>query len=85
MTIDSEAIGMLAGLLTTFAFVPQAWGIWRSKSAHGVSAPMYCIFLVGIAFWFFYGLRLGSFPIMLYNGITFALAAAILAMKLRFG
>lgn len=85
MTIDPQAIGMAAGLLTTFAFVPQALAIWRAKSARGVSAPMYAIFLLGIALWFLYGLMLGSLPIMLYNAITFVLAAAILAMRLRFG
>jgi MtN3 and saliva related transmembrane protein len=85
MILNPEAIGMAAGMLTTVAFVPQAWGIWRAKRADGISTPMYGLFLTGIALWFAYGFLLGSFPIMLYNGITFVLAGLILAMKLRFG
>lgn len=85
MPIDPHLVGMLAGLLTTAAFVPQAVSIWRTKNADGVSIPMYCIFLVGIGLWLAYGVMLGSIPIIFYYSITFAMASAILAMKLKFG
>ena len=46
---------------------------------------MYVVFTVGIVFWFAYGMALGSWPMIVSNAITFALAATILGLKLRHG
>ena len=35
-----ELIGFMAAILTTAAFVPQAYKIWKTKSADGVSLSM---------------------------------------------
>jgi MtN3 and saliva related transmembrane protein len=46
---------------------------------------MYVVFTIGIACWFGYGVWLGSWPMILSNIVTFALAATILALKLKHG
>jgi MtN3 and saliva related transmembrane protein len=81
----TDLIGYLAASLTTLAFVPQAWMTWRSRDVRGISLSMYSVFTVGVALWLVYGVLLGAWPLMLANGITLALALAILAMKLRYG
>lgn len=78
-------IGTLAAILTTLAFIPQAWLTWKSRRADGVSLGMYGIFTVGVALWFVYGLLLGAWPVIIANFVTLLLAVFILAMKLRFG
>jgi len=83
MSID--LIGALAGVLTTLAFVPQVWRIWKTRSARDLSLPMYVIFTSGVALWFLYGLSLGALPIVVSNGITLLLAGTVLAMKVKFG
>jgi MtN3 and saliva related transmembrane protein len=83
--MNSELTGMLAGLLTTAAFVPQAWRIWTTRSTHDLSLLMYAIFTAGVALWFAYGLMIGALPVILTNAVTLLLAGAILVMKLRFG
>lgn len=83
--MNAEAVGMLAGALTTLAFLPQGWRIWRTRSARDLSLPMYLIFTAGVALWFLYGLLLGAWPIILSNGVTLLLAGTVLAMKLKFG
>jgi MtN3 and saliva related transmembrane protein len=45
---------------------------------------MYSVFITGIGLWLAYGVLLGSWPIMIANGVTISLALAILAMKLRY-
>ena len=80
-----EWLGYAAAILTTLAFVPQALKTIRSRDTSGISLGMYVIFIVGIGFWFLYGLALGSWPMILANITTFALAAVILALKLRHG
>ena len=39
----------------------------------------------GVALWLVYGLLLWSWPLIIANSITLALAATILGLKLRFG
>ena len=83
--MDPNLIGYIAATLTTCAFVPQAAKTIRSHDTAAISLWMYVTFTIGIAFWFFYGLVLGSWPIIFSNAITFVLAAAILTLKLRYG
>jgi len=83
--MNVDLIGAFAGALTTLAFLPQVWRIWRTRSARDLSLSMYLIFTSGVALWFAYGLALGATPIIVANGITLVLAATVLAMKLKFG
>jgi MtN3 and saliva related transmembrane protein len=81
----ANILGLVAGFLTTFAFVPQAMKIWKSKSAREISLRTYLAFGAGVALWMTYGMIKGEMPIVLWNGVTLVLAAAIVAMKIRFG
>ena len=80
-----EWLGFLAALLTTVAFVPQALKTLRTRDTSGISLGMYSVFTLGIAFWFGYGIYLGSWPMILSNVITFVLAAVILGLKVKHG
>ena len=83
--MNVDLIGSVAGTLSTIAFIPQAWRIWKTRSARDLSLPMYLIFTSGVALWFVYGLALGGVPIIVCNGLTLLLAGTVLAMKLKFG
>jgi MtN3 and saliva related transmembrane protein len=80
-----DAIGSIAAVLTTASFVPQAWHSFKTRDVSGISLSMYSVFTLGVALWLLYGFLLQSWPLMIANSITLALAAAILVMKLRFG
>jgi MtN3 and saliva related transmembrane protein len=80
-----EWMGYLAAVLTTVAFLPQALKTIRSRDTSGISLAMYVMFTVGVACWFGYGVFLGSWPMILANIVTFALAVVILGLKLRHG
>jgi len=81
----ADVVGTLAAILTTIAFIPQAWMTWKKRHADGISLSMYSIFTAGIAFWLAYGLLIGAWPIIIANTVTLGLALFILAMKIRFG
>jgi len=78
-----EWTGYVAATLTTVAFIPQAIKTLKSRDTRSISLGMYIVFTVGVGFWLMYGIYLHSLPMIVSNVITFALAAAILAMKLR--
>ncbi len=79
----AEWLGYPAAVLTTLAFVPQAWKSWRTRDLSGISLPMYALFTLGVALWLVYGLAIGSLPVIVANGLTLVLALVVLALKLR--
>ena len=83
--LNTEWIGSAAATMTTTAFVPQVWQVWRTRSAQDISFGMYAIFTAGVACWLAYGLLLNAWPIIVANGITLLLASSILTMKWRYG
>jgi MtN3 and saliva related transmembrane protein len=78
-----EIIGMVAAILTTAAFVPQAARVVRTRDTAAISLAMYALFTAGIALWGVYGLLTWQWSIIIANAITFVLAAIILAIKVK--
>lgn len=78
-------VGMVAGICTTLAFVPQVLQVYKSRSAKDISLGMYAIFLSGVVLWLIYGVMINAMPIILANAVTLILAGAVLLAKLRFG
>ncbi|MCW0236565.1 MAG: SemiSWEET transporter [Ferrovibrio sp.] len=79
-----ETIGLIAGALTTLAYVPQVVKVWRSRSARDISLGMFLLMNAGIALWLVYGLLIGSPGLIAANLVTLGLTAAVLVAKLRF-
>ncbi|HEX7952542.1 MAG TPA: SemiSWEET transporter [Burkholderiales bacterium] len=84
MDVLTEGIGMVAGLLTTTAFIPQVWKIYRTKSGNDISGRMFSIFSIGIVLWLAYGIMLRSVPLILSNLVTLVLSLTILVLKVRY-
>jgi MtN3 and saliva related transmembrane protein len=80
----NDTLGLLAGALTTAAFVPQVIKTWRTRSTHDISVWMFTLFNVGLLLWLVYGVRIGSWPIVVANTVTLGLALTILYFKIRF-
>ena len=78
-----EWIGYVAAILTTIAYVPQAFKIWKTKSADGVSLTMYLVMLSGISLWGVYGILIESNPIIMANVISFVLLSTIIVFKIK--
>lgn len=82
--MNSSLLGLIAGFLTTLAFLPQVLKTWRTRSAQDISTGMYLLFSLGLLLWLLYGLEIRSLPIVMANTVTLLLTIAILMMKLRF-
>ena len=79
------ALGLLAGSLTTIAFLPQVIRTWRTRSTADISLVMFLILCTGIALWLVYGLVRCDWPVIIANGFTLVMASTILFFKLRHG
>lgn len=80
----SGGIGLTAGALTTFAFVPQVIKTWRVRSAGDLSLGMYIVFALGVFLWICYGLAIDSIPVVAANIVTFLLACVMIVFSIRF-
>ena len=80
---DYHWIGYPAAVLTTLAFVPQAWLTLRTRDVRGISATTYAALTAGVALWLAYGLAEGDWALIIANTITLPLAASVLVTKLR--
>ena len=78
-----ESIGIIAAILTTSAFIPQVYKIYKEKRAQGVSLMMYLIMFVGVLLWLVYGVLIGSIAIIVANSVTAVLQLFVIIFKLK--
>lgn len=55
----------IMGVVMSLGYYPQAYKIWKNKTAVNVSIPSFFIFSLGTLTWLVYGVLLGDKPIIL--------------------
>jgi uncharacterized protein with PQ loop repeat len=66
----SEIVGLVAGFGTTFAVVPDLVKMIRRQSSQGLSPVMPVIMAVFQVVWLYYGVLIGSRPVVLWNVVA---------------
>ena len=66
----SEVLGLIAGFGTTFAALPDLISMLRRRSHAGMNPKMAAIMGVFQILWIWYGLVIGSRPVVLWNLIA---------------
>jgi MtN3 and saliva related transmembrane protein len=82
--MNSEIIGIIAGLLSCTTFLPQVIKTWKSKSTKDVSLTMFLIATVSTALWFFYGILIHSISIIGTNIVVLLLSIVMLFLFFRY-
>jgi MtN3 and saliva related transmembrane protein len=77
-------LGLIAGTITTFSFVPQVLRTWKLKETKDLSLSMFLCLAVGILLWIAYGFIKMDFPVMLANGVSFILVIVVIFFKLKY-
>ena len=63
----AEVVGLLAGLGTTFAALPDLISMVKRRSSAGMNPRMAAIMAVFQVLWIWYGLLIGSRPVIIWN------------------
>ena len=79
----AEWIGHLAGVLTTFSACPQLLHSYRTGDVASFDLKFLLMLASGLFLWAFYGMVIGSLPIVLFNLIGGSLWLPIIAMKIK--
>lgn len=82
-TLNPEIIGFIAATLTTVAFLPQVYKIWKYRNSDGVSLSMYIVMFSGVLLWLYYGIMINSISVITANSITAILQLTIIYFKLK--
>jgi MtN3 and saliva related transmembrane protein len=77
-----EALGMIAALLTSAAFAPQAIKTIRTRSTEDLSLSTFLLQSSGNVLWLVYGLAIFNKPVIIANVITSTLVLIILYYKI---
>ncbi|MFH1445248.1 MAG: SemiSWEET family transporter [Nanoarchaeota archaeon] len=64
-----EILATMFGIISGIANLPQAYRIFKRKSAKDISILTYSILIVGAIIWLLYGIELANFPIIITNAI----------------
>lgn len=77
-------LGILAGICTTAAVVPQIYKAWKTKKVKDVSPGMFIVLLIGLLLWVVYGVMKNDVPIIATNGLALALNGFMLFLMIRY-
>ena len=75
------AVALVAGALTTSAWLPQIWRTWRTRSAQDLSWGYLFVTGCGMGSWLTYGLLAQDTPVIVTNTLTSALLGGLCALK----
>jgi len=81
--MESISYGAIAAVLTTTAFLPQAFKVIRTGEAKSLSLSMFLMMFVGTLLWALHGFDLEDKPMIYANLTTSGLNAVILIIKIR--
>ena len=73
-----EAIGLLAGVIGIFAWIPQIIQVWVHKRHDGISLATFGVVSFALGLWLLYGVLVESFAMIVANIMTLAVIGAVI-------
>lgn len=80
----TQILGLVAGIFTTSAVIPQIWKAWKTKEVDDVSPRMFYVLITGLGLWVVYGFIKNDIPIIVTNGTALALNLFMLFLIFRY-
>jgi len=80
----TEIIGLIAGICTSSALLPQLFTTIRKKKAADVSIFMFLVMFTGNALWAYYGFAKKDLPIILTNLFSVVLNIIMMILKIKY-
>lgn len=65
-----NAVGIVAGILTSGAMIPQLVKVLKEKNVEDLSAVMLIVLIIGLSLWVWYGIMKDEWPIILSNSFA---------------
>ena len=82
--MDENLLGIIAGILTSVAMMPQLIKVIKEKNAEDISVLMLIVLISGLSLWIWYGILKDELPIILSNGFSVLVNLTLLTCCLIF-
>lgn len=79
----TDVIGILAGIFTTVAVIPQILKAIKTGKAEDISPTFFSILLIGVGLWTYYGIVKSDWPIIITNAVSFCLNGTMLIIYFK--
>ncbi len=79
--MNATLIGLVAGLLTSVASIPQVVKTYKSRHARDLSIWQPLLLSAGVALWLIYGMLIQDIPLILANITPLVCNLALAVMK----
>ncbi|HEX8609547.1 MAG TPA: SemiSWEET family transporter [Pedobacter sp.] len=76
-----DALGIVAGILTSSSIIPQIVTTLKKKKAGEVSVFMFIVMMTGNALWIYYGFSKSDIAIISTNFLALALNVVMVTLK----
>lgn len=73
-----EAIGLIAGVIGIFAWIPQIIEVWVNKRHEGLSLTSFGVVSIALLLWLIYGILVDSIAMIVANIMTLSVIGAII-------
>ncbi|GFE60518.1 SemiSWEET family sugar transporter [Geobacter sp. AOG2] len=77
-------LGLIAGLLTSIAAIPQVAKTLRTRHARDISVWQPLLLSIGVALWMIYGMLIHNLPLILANIVPLVCNALLTGLKLYY-
>lgn len=68
--MDANTLGIIAGICTSIASIPQLVKIIKTKNVDDLSWLMIVVLITGLSLWVWYGIEKKEMPIIYSNGFS---------------
>jgi len=73
-----EAIGLIAGVIGIFAWIPQIIEVWVHKRHEGLSLTSFGVVSIALLLWLIYGILVDSIAMIVANIMTLSVIGMII-------
>jgi MtN3 and saliva related transmembrane protein len=79
-----ETLGIVAGCMSCFTFIPQVYQTWKTKATKDISLPTFMIAAVSSILWLIYGIFNHLFPVIFTNVVVGSSTFVMIYLKLKY-
>ena len=76
--MNENVLGIVAGVLTSVAMIPQLIKVLKEKNVKDISVVMLLVLITGVSLWVWYGIIKDEWPIILSNAFSVLVNASLL-------
>jgi MtN3 and saliva related transmembrane protein len=81
---SQQIIGIIAGILTSVALIPQVVKVYREKKSEQISIGYVIVLMAGQAMWIVYGFVKSDIPVVATNIFSLGVSIVMIVLGIKY-